>query len=278
MKRYALLVFGLSLWAAAAAGPARGQSEIPDFVRNYRFIPRLSTVSETGGFAGVDNKYRVLGSYSFILSPAPWDASAKFAGVNAWGNLISDGPTPAVVLDVDQAFNLSGLKGRQLPVAAPFDVFAFEGTTDDGSSVRLMAAALGNWMYLRGGTTPPPNTADFFTYGIQAVARQQPGADFNLDGLIDRVDLQRWTSRFNSVTADAVDLADANGDFIVDGADFLAWQQQLGDDAPDFSGVDATLSAILASSSTAAVVPEPATGLLALLALAAAASRRRRTA
>ena len=139
-----------------------------------------------------------------------------------------------------------------------------------------MAAVLGRWMYLRGGTTPPPNSADFFTYGIRAVARQRPAADFNMDGFIDRVDLQRWTSRFNSLTSDAVDLADANGDFVVDGADFLAWQQQLGDAAPDFSGVDSMLSAILASSSSATTVPEPASGVLTLLMLAAAACRRRR--
>jgi uncharacterized protein (TIGR03382 family) len=275
MKRRALFVVGMSLWFAVAAGPARGQSEIPDLVRHFQLISRLSTVLETGGFAGVDNKYRVLGAYDFITTSAPGNADAKFAGVDAWGTLITPFPSPAIVLDVDRAFNLSGLKGHQLPVAAPFDVFAFEGATDDGSSVRLMAAVFGRWMYLRGGTTPQ-NSADVFKYDMRAVARQRPAADFNLDGLIDRDDLELWKSRFNSATADAVDFADANGDFVVDGADFLAWQQQVGDAAPDFSGADAMLSVMLANSASAAAVPEPATATLALLSLAAAALRRRR--
>lgn len=73
-------------------------------------------------------------------------------------------------------------------------------------------------------------------------------ADFNGDGKVDGADLTTWETAY--------------GTGELDGSDLLVWQQQFG------SGVGASVSA--------AGVPEPAAGLLALCAAACGAIRRRR--
>ena len=74
-------------------------------------------------------------------------------------------------------------------------------------------------------------------------------ADFNQDGAVDSFDLAVWQSSYG-----LGDGADADGDGDTDGADFLLWQQQLGQENGD----------IRAASS---VVPEPG-GIVCLLLLA----------
>ena len=68
---------------------------------------------------------------------------------------------------------------------------------------------------------------------------------------------------------------DADGDDFQTGADFLYWQQQLGETPPNPADFDAAINAALAASATA--IPEPATlTLLAAAVLLASASRFRR--
>ena len=142
---------------------------------------------QTGGFAGFDWRFRLLGKYDLVHGDAA-GTRAKFANAEIWGSRISDGPVTADVLDVDRVFNLAGLKGESVPVAAPFDVYRFTGETADGSSVNLFASVFGPWMYVRGGTQPPPGSADFFQYDIRMLARSRPFADFNDDGRVDGAD------------------------------------------------------------------------------------------
>ncbi|RIK83440.1 MAG: hypothetical protein DCC67_05935 [Planctomycetota bacterium] len=277
MKRLLLLAVVCSVVVSSPLA-AQGQEGVPDLRRHYHFVPRLSRVVQTGGIAGVHIEYRVIGKYDLITASRPWSGTARFENAEAWGSIISPLPAPAVVLDVDEAFNLEGLKGEQLPVAAPFDVFRFTGETADGSSVQLFASMLGRWMYLRGETTPPKGSADFFEYQLRALARQRPFADFNGDGVVDRNDLEHWAAPSSSGAPQAAELADANDDLLSDGADFLDWQRQYGETAPDVSHADALLSSLLASGSPAvAGVPEPATAVLALAALAALVRRRHRS-
>lgn len=80
-------------------------------------------------------------------------------------------------------------------------------------------------------------------------------ADFNSDGVVNAADLQAWKAGFGAATGASRINGDANGDGAVNGSDFLVWQRQFG------SGM---------TTPTAAAVPEPATGLLALCGLAAA--------
>jgi hypothetical protein len=164
VRRLSLICFSAMLVAGGASAP-RSAAQGPSVVDHYRLIPRQSTLHQSGGFAGFDLDYRLLGDYGFARSTSSTTtAGAKFVKPEIWGSLISDGPTPAYVIDVDEILNLTRLQGKLLPVASPFDVYQFQGHASDGSSVNLYASLLGPWMYLRGATQPPPGSADYFEY------------------------------------------------------------------------------------------------------------------
>jgi hypothetical protein len=231
------------------------RAQTPEIVEHFRLIPRLSVLHETGGFAGVNNRYRLTGKFD-LAHARGWDGDAKFQNAEVWGSIISPFPTPAVVTDVDELLNLEGLDGEKLPVAGPFDAYRFTGTIADGSSIDIFATQIGPWLGLRGFTTPPPGGADFFEYKLRAVARRRPVADFNDDGVVDGADLATWAAGDGPL----LDGGPAQG------ADFLSWQQQLGERAP-FDALDAALSAAIASTkSSLTAVPEPAALTLAMVA------------
>jgi hypothetical protein len=75
-------------------------------------------------------------------------------------------------------------------------------------------------------------------------------ADFSADGAVNGADLDIWQSGFGNPGGHGA--GDANGNGLVEGNDFLAWQRQLG-------GATA--------ASAALAVPEPTTLLLALAAM-----------
>jgi hypothetical protein len=86
-------------------------------------------------------------------------------------------------------------------------------------------------------------------------------ADFNGNGVVDAADLATLTAGIGATPATFA-TGDSDADADVDGADFLIWQRQLGTN----SG---------APASTAANVPEPASALLIAAAIAAWRPRRR---
>jgi hypothetical protein len=257
--------------AVVIAGPATAQTVAKE---HYRFLPKLSVLNQHGGFGGFDVDHRVMGTFDFEVEAWPTDVwpteytdyVAKFSDVNAWASH----PILAYVLPLNQTLNLEGLIGRKVPVKAPIDIYRFDGTTDDGSSVELYAAQIGPWLHLKATTTAPPNSADFFEYELKAVARRTPFADFDGNSSVDNADLAKWASRFGLKTSagDAFSQGDANGDGVTDGADFLAWQRQAGEVVPTAESLDALVSAALATvtatgQSSLVAVPEPATlGLL----------------
>jgi hypothetical protein len=263
----ALIGFAPSIvWAQVELRPER---------TSYRFLPRYSVLHESGGIYPREVDFRVIGTFDLVTEPGPTDVwppvyVAKFDDVEAWASH----PILAYVLPLNQVLNLEGLHGYQLPVEAPFDLFKFEGTTQDGSAVDLYASIQGPWLRLRGGTTPPPGSADMFEYTIRALARETPFADFNGTGDVDWSDLAKWRSGFSATTpsVEPERFGDADGDRLVDGTDFLSWQQQVGVvDAP-LAELDAAMDAALASLNlTFAAVPEPsaasifAVGMLTLL-------------
>jgi hypothetical protein len=239
-----------------------------DVLRHFRLIPRLSTLHSTGA-EGPDMRYRLIGEYDFRHG-RDWPIKASFENAEIWGSAISDLPTPAIVLDVDELLNLQGLQGEALPVAAPFDVYRFQGTTSDGSSVDLFASVLGPWMFVRGSTEPPP-IIDFPTHRFQWVARSRPFADLNGDGVVDTADfvvLRRAESQRLGIGSEEDGTA---------GVSYADWSQQFGETLPDFGAMEAAMSSAMASVAGAAV-PEPSVSVALLGAISVAVFGRRRAA
>jgi hypothetical protein len=280
MKRLSCVSFLVWLVAASVGlspSVARAQVELRPERTNYRFLPRHSVLHESGGFYPREVDFRVYGTFDLVTEPGPTDVwppvyVAKFDDVDAWASH----PVLAYVLPLNEVLNLEGLYGYQLPVAAPFDVFKFEGTTQDGSSVELYASIISPWLHLRGGTTPPPGSADFLEYTINAIARETPFADFDASDVVDEADLTSWTRFFGRTNGVAPSMGDADDDGVVDGTDFLSWQQQVGVAYAPVAELDAAMDAALASlTATVASVPEPSVLAMFAVAVLTAVSRRR---
>lgn len=265
--RLALLAcLALSTLAASAA------AQPPDTLRGYRFVPRLSTLNESGGIGGWSTDFKVLGTFGLAerwsVERPVLNHTISFVDVDAW----AAHPILAYVLNLDDVLGLSKLKGEALPVGAPFDVFKFTGENDQGVPVDLYAAQIGRWLLLKGETTPP--CCDYFKYSLRAVARQMSYADLTNDGVVDRADFGAWADRYGQMAPH-----DATGNGRYGGGDFLALQQQLGEDPPDFAAADSMLAAMIAAgSANVASVPEPWGLGLAVAggAVLAVALRRRR--
>jgi hypothetical protein len=98
-------------------------------------------------------------------------------------------------------------------------------------------------------------------------------ADFNDSNIVDGADLTAWKNAFGPGAN-----ADADGDGDSDGADFLAWQRQLGSSGGGSSSTEGFLGVkfTIQQSGLAVAVPEPAAAVLWLSALWPLACQRRR--
>lgn len=206
-----------------------------------------------GGFAGLNLRLPISGSFDFVTgfryefpNLQPY---AAFTNVEATA-ADPTGITP-FSFDIDSSLNLSGLEGLPLPVGAPFNVYRFDGEDGQGAPMELFVAELDRWLYLRGGNDP--GCCDFFQYEIRAVARQTPFPDFNDDAVVDDVDLMEWESHYGEATG-------------MSGGDFLAWQRELGAEAPTIEYFESLIDAAISSQTSVAsvTVPEPQTLFLAL--------------
>ena len=256
-----IVAFAMGLSAQALC------ADPPDLIGSYRFAPRVSTIAP---ISNPDNELNVYGTFDFIRGweyrgdpPVSIVHYADFENVRAWAH---NPWSLAPPLSVDAIFNLSGLDGVQLPTASIFDVYKFDGKNNDGDKVEVFVSVLGRWLYLRGHTefVDHPDLG----WRMNAFAHERPFADFDEDGDVDAEDLTAWTERVGTWTG----LNDADGDDFQTGADFLYWQQQLGETPPSPAEFDAAINSALAASATA--IPEPATlTLLAGAVLLASASR-----
>jgi hypothetical protein len=259
----------LCLFAACAllalSTEKAGAQFFPSKTFHYQFLPRASVLNQSGGIAGLDINWRVRGTFDFEILQSPLAVYppmyyAEFENVDAWGVH----PHRDDIIDVNQVFNLEGITGGQtLYPRRPPNLFTFRGETGDGSSVKLEALLDGPWFYLRGGTTPPAGSADYFEYSIRAIARRTPVADLNDDGIVDRHDIASWAAEFGRPLS---------------GSEFLEWQRQLGEAAPTIASMDAALDAAIVASANAAAasVPEPAGLTIVATAVAAIGGQLRR--
>jgi hypothetical protein len=74
-------------------------------------------------------------------------------------------------------------------------------------------------------------------------------ADFTFDGWVDGQDLARWRSRFGAASGASARSGDTDGDADVDGADFLAWQREVGFGVSIATVPEPSTTALLCSAS-----------------------------
>ncbi|HEX2476565.1 MAG TPA: PEP-CTERM sorting domain-containing protein [Lacipirellulaceae bacterium] len=271
MKRLFPLQILVALGALClSTSTSRAQPGPSDIVDHFRLVPRFSTLRQMGGIAGIELDYRLRGEYDF-RQRLDEHREARFEHAEIWGSLISDLPTPAYVLDVDEILNLEGLKGEALRVDAPFNVYKFTGETSDKSSVELFAAVLGDWMFVRGDTEPPPGSADFFTYHVKWLARSRPFADLNGNGFVDAAD---YVLIRKAETSGVAVGSEENG---TAGVTFADWVRQFGETVPDVRAIEDAIRSATASA-TVGSVPEPASVSFALLGGVLLTNLRRRRA
>src|SRR5262245_45015838 len=105
-----------ALLAVSVLGPwaARAQDPSIDRVDTYRFLPRLSVVTESSPFFPATQFFHALGTFDFAIEPGPTDVepplhTASFKNVDAWGV----DPNRNYAVNIEEAFNLEELVGRQ---------------------------------------------------------------------------------------------------------------------------------------------------------------------
>lgn len=134
----------------------------------YIFDPDQSSLVKTGGIAGVQETYSIVGQ--FLLSVDSDNGTASFDGVDA--NLIG-GKGSVSAQNLEDILNMTALSG----IVVDELTVQFEGTTDDGTSSDVLLTLVLNddSAVLTGTMTPPVGTADLFSYDLNAVASRKYG-------------------------------------------------------------------------------------------------------
>ncbi len=131
----------------------------------YVFLSGRSTVTQTGGFAGVHEVYPVKGS--FLLTVDLNAGMASFDVVDA--GVTRDTPFLPTG-DLNGLFDMTALAGAVVDEAT----FEFRGKTEDevyDVSFRLVLED--DIAHLTGETIAPPNSADMFVFRLEATARRK---------------------------------------------------------------------------------------------------------
>jgi hypothetical protein len=143
----------IAVWLVGGAASAETST--------YVFVPDQSKLVQTGGFAGVHWTYSVKGQFQLTVDPNV--GTASFAHVDA--NATDDSPFKRT-LDPNHVFNMTSLVGTVEPSGS----ITFTGKASDDSDILITVTFQGNLAHLIGQTTPPPNSADFFIFSLDAVA------------------------------------------------------------------------------------------------------------
>jgi hypothetical protein len=270
LGRVSAFLFLTALFSAEVFAQANDDLRRPaDSIRHFRFIPSRSTLEVTGGFAGIRQTFFPFGTFDIVTSyepgvtcaaigcPPPYIPTARFE-LDRWDSwLVPDSPL-AFVWSTDDTLNLTGLKGT-FRFGEPNRMF-FRGEDGQGQPFKLMATQRGRLLHLVGENDP--GCCDFFNYKFDAFAHLAPYADFNVDGRVDRADLDVLMANIGKRAEASFEHGDADGDSDVDGDDFLTWQREIGLTTP-LSAFDDDSLALAEASLSATAVPEPATALLA---------------
>jgi hypothetical protein len=195
----------------------------PVFAYDLVLVPEFSTLTVTGGFAGVHQEYRVDGRLGLTLDqhPHPPDISnAQFGLVEA--TLHGDGFFDRE--DLDGFLAMTQWQG----VLIEDDLLSFTGVDGQDAPVTAIAELDGSWMRLRGSNLP--GCCDFFNYSWDLLALNMltehghAHADFNEDGDVDGNDLARALVNFGMDSGATHALGDADADRDVDRLDLTIWR------------------------------------------------------
>jgi hypothetical protein len=129
----------------------------------FVFDPNQSSVTQTGGFAGVNEVYAITGQFRLAVDSDAGIASFELIDAN-----LTDQTGTEYGQSLNEIFNLTGLASTVIDDTT----FEFEGKAADGtqSDVNLTLTFRDGSAQLTGQYTPPPNSADMFFYEIDAVA------------------------------------------------------------------------------------------------------------
>ena len=129
----------------------------------YVFDTSQSTVTQTGGFAGVNETYNVTGQFQLTIDPDSGVALFEIVDAN-----LADKAGTIYGQSLDEIFNMTGLDG----ILINKTTIDFKGKTADGteSDVRLTFSFMDGLAHMTGNTIPPVNSADMFFYDVNAVA------------------------------------------------------------------------------------------------------------
>jgi hypothetical protein len=275
LGRVVVVLIASSLAAIAAA-------EHPDIIHSFRLIPRHSTLEQTGGFAGVQLDYTLFGKFDIITGyedgvsctaigcpPPPTHIPfARFEDVRVFA--FNNHPAvDAFPVPLDRFVDLEELRGTFRP-DEPRRLL-FKGLDQQDQPFELLAVQRGRLLHMLGESRE--GCCDFFHYKIDALAHIAPYADFNLDGVVDRVDVDRLLANIGLNSDATLEQGDADADGDVDSDDLLIWQQQV--------GMSISLSEFAADSladfkASTAAVPEPTSLALLLSGVLLSSIRRQR--
>ena len=185
----------VSLGFAAIIGLAaicaeQASAQPPDSLQQLRFIPSRSTLDVTGDFAGVRQQFFTYGKFG-LNAGYEGGPHAEFMGVDSW--LVPDSAL-TFVWHTDRILNLSGLEGTFAP-SDPSRI-TFQGVDGQGVPFHVTAVQRGRLLHLVGENDPP--CCDFFKYKLNALAHVAPYADFNLDGMVDKLDADILSSNIGT--------------------------------------------------------------------------------
>lgn len=244
------------VWGFRWDGAATGQTMLSAVVAAD---PRL--FAKSGGFGGLGSSLYGLG-YD--------DGDGEFAldddtAFDEFGFAASAGPADlAIAVDADDLYRegwFTGYWHYGLSIGNPYDGGSWQSSQTGMTGRTLQNGDWDSWVFSESFVATP--------FAENPVAAEPPAsgdnADFNGDGVVDGSDFLAWQRGFDTNGGAALEQGDANLDGVVDAADLNIWSAAFGTGStpPDVS-------------SPATAVPEPATvGLGVAAALCVVAISRR---
>ena len=162
-------LLAICLLARLTEGNDVGETTLSEWTRAYKFLDDKSTITQTGGISGIYRSYTLTGTFRLSVD---FEAGTSFFNIVDASADYSDYPQGrtekrvSYSIDPNEVFDMTELDGRIMDGNA----IQFEGMADDGSSIQITLTLTDDNISLKGDTVPPPGSADFFVYTLNAIA------------------------------------------------------------------------------------------------------------